>query len=109
MGEATPRPALVPQRVNAVVRRQARQLVYLETDRQSLVATREHPFAAADSGWVRAGELAPGDRVISAKFGSLQVASVRIETRAQPIPVFNLRVALRAAPRPQEKNRCAGS
>jgi hypothetical protein len=87
-GEAT----LVPQRVSAVVSRQARQLVYLDTEQQSFVTTPEHPFATVDSGWVRAGELAPGDRVISAKFGSLRVSSVRVETRAQPVPVFNLRV-----------------
>jgi hypothetical protein len=91
-GEATLWPALVPQRVNAVVRRQARQLLYLETEHQSFVTTPEHPFATVDAGWIRAGELAPGDRVISAKFGSLRVSSVRIETRAQPVPVFNLRV-----------------
>jgi hypothetical protein len=91
-GEATLRPALVSQRVNAVVRRQARQLLHLETEHQSFVTTPEHPFATVGSGWVRAGELAPGDRVISAKFGSLRVSSVRIETRAQPVPVFNLRV-----------------
>jgi hypothetical protein len=91
-GEATLRPALVPQRVNAVVRRQARQLLHLETEHQSFVTTPEHPFATVGSGWVRAGELAPGDRVISAKFGSLRVSSARVETRAQPVPVFNLRV-----------------
>jgi hypothetical protein len=78
--------------VNAVVSRQARQLLYLETEGQSFVTTPEHPFATVDSGWVRAGELTPGDRVISAKFGSLRVSSVRTETRAQAVPVFNLRV-----------------
>jgi len=85
-------PVLTPQRVNAVVRRDSGELLYLETEHQSLVTTPEHPFATVGSGWIPARDLAPGDQVISAKFGSVRVLSVRLEVQREPVPVFNLRV-----------------
>jgi Pretoxin HINT domain len=90
--DAAPRSALAPQRVNDVVRRQTQQLVHIETGHQSFVTTPEHPFARVGSGWVPAGDLAPGDWLISAKFGRVRVYAVYAETLAEPVLVFNLGV-----------------
>jgi hypothetical protein len=60
-----PLPALVRQRVTATVKRQALQLVRLETEREAFLTTPEHPFATPRSGWVSAGRLVPGDWVVS--------------------------------------------
>jgi Pretoxin HINT domain len=84
--------ALAAQRVGAVVRRQTQQLVYVGTGGQTLVTTPEHPFATVSSGWVRAGELAAGDWLVSPNFGRVQVSFVRTESPGHSVPVFNLGV-----------------
>jgi hypothetical protein len=83
---------LMAQRVTASVRKQAATLVRIETDREVFVTTPEHPFAAPEAGWIPAGQLAPGDRVVSARFGTARVLSARKEKPSQPVPVFNLTV-----------------
>jgi hypothetical protein len=83
---------LVAQRVTATVERDAARLVRIETEHERFVTTPEHPFATPESGWVSAGRLVPGDRVVSAKFGTLKILSVRTENTTRPVPVFNLTV-----------------
>jgi hypothetical protein len=85
-------PTLVPQRVTATVKREAPRLVRLETEHEAFLTTPEHPFATPHSGWVSAGRLAPGDWVVSARFGAVRLLSVRSEPAARPVPVFNLSV-----------------
>jgi hypothetical protein len=86
-------PALVAQRVTATVRREALRLVRLETEHEVFLTTPEHPFATPRSGWIRAGQLVPGDWVKSERFGAVRLSSVRSERAARPVPVFNLSVA----------------
>jgi chromosome segregation ATPase len=86
-------PTLVAQRVTATVRREAATLVRIETDGEIFVTTPEHPFATPEVGWIPAGRLAPGDPVVSARFGTARVVSARSKTRPRPVPVFNLTVA----------------
>jgi hypothetical protein len=86
-------PTLVAQRVTATVERDAATLVRIETDREIFVTTPEHPFATPEAGWIPAGRLAPGDPVVSARFGTARVVSARSETRPSPVAVFNLTVA----------------
>jgi intein/homing endonuclease len=90
--DATPL-TLVAQRVTATVKKEAATLVRIETDGGVVVTTPEHPFATPEAGWIPAGQLAPGDRVVSARFGTARVVSARKEKPAQPVPVFNLTVA----------------
>jgi hypothetical protein len=67
--------------------------VHLETEHEAFLTTPEHPFATPRSGWIRAGRLARGDWVVSARFGAVRLLSVRSEPAARPVPVFNLSVA----------------
>jgi hypothetical protein len=83
---------LVTERVTATVRKQAATLVRIETDREVFVTTPEHPFATPEARWLPAGQLAPGDRVVSARFGTARVVAARTEKPSQPVPVFNLTV-----------------
>jgi hypothetical protein len=83
---------LVSQRVTATVERNAERLVRLETERETFLTTPEHPFATPRSGWIPAGQLVPGDALVSASFGTLRIISVRSETPAHPVAVFNLTV-----------------
>ena len=84
---------VVAQRVTGTVQREASRLVRLETERETLLTTPEHPFAAPGSGWIRAGRLVPGSWVVSERLGAVWLRSVRSEPVARPVPVFNLSVA----------------
>ena len=84
--------ALEAQRVTATVKRQASRLVRLETHHEAILTTPEHPFATPGSGWSRAGRLAPGDWLVSERFGAVQILSVSSEPATRPVPVFNLSV-----------------
>jgi hypothetical protein len=86
-------PEVVAQRVAKTVKRQTGRLVRIETAHEKFIVTPEHPFATPGSGWIQAGRLAPGDKLVSAKFGTVRVLSVQSETLAQQVPVFNLGVA----------------
>jgi hypothetical protein len=83
---------LVAKHVTGTVQRQSRRLVHLQTERETLVVTPEHPFATADSRWVAAGELSSSDLVMSARFGAVRVLAVREEKLLRPVAVFNLSV-----------------
>jgi uncharacterized protein YdcH (DUF465 family) len=91
MRDAEP-PKLVAQRVTATVKREAARLVQIQTEHDALLTTPEHPFATPDSGWIPAGRLVRGDRIVSARFGTVRVLSVQNEKPAQPQHVFNLTV-----------------
>jgi hypothetical protein len=92
MGEE-PLPTLVAQRVTATVRREALQLVRIETEHEAFLTTPEHPFATPHSGWISAGRLVAGDWVVSERFGAVRLLSARSEPAAREVPVFNLSVS----------------
>ena len=91
-GEA-PLPTVVAQRVTATTKRAASRLVRLESEHDAFLTTPEHPFATLGSGWVSAGRLAPGDWLVSERFGAVRLRSVRNQPATRPLPVFNLSVA----------------
>jgi hypothetical protein len=71
----------------------ADEVVRIETDGETLVATPEHPFARIGSGWARADELVSGDVIESARErGPVTVHTVR-KSRVTPTRVYNLSVA----------------
>ncbi|WP_284165986.1 polymorphic toxin-type HINT domain-containing protein, partial [Frigidibacter sp. SD6-1] len=75
--------------------RQATDLVWLglEASGQSsrLGVTAEHPLYVEGRGWVQAGELALGDRIVDADGGVITVVSRELDDR--PTLVHNLEVA----------------
>ncbi|WP_284166178.1 polymorphic toxin-type HINT domain-containing protein, partial [Frigidibacter sp. SD6-1] len=84
-----------PYPVAAIMGRQATDLVWLglEASGQSsrLGVTAEHPLYVEGRGWVQAGELAPGDRIVDADGGVITVVSAELDDR--PTLVHNLEVA----------------
>lgn len=84
---------LVPQRVDAAIRRSTQRLVHVATEGEEIVVTPEHPFAVASRGWVMAGALRTGDLLVSGERDVARVASLRVEELVEPIEVFNLTVA----------------
>ena len=83
---------LAPQRVSGTIQRHTRHLIHLQTERETLLVTPEHPFATLDSGWVAAGALSPNDWVVTGQSGAVRVAAVREEALRRPVTVFNLSV-----------------
>ena len=60
-------------------------------DEQVIQTTDEHPFFAEGRGWIGAGELAAGDRVLTAEGVSI-VAVTSVVQHPQGITVYNLEV-----------------
>ncbi|WP_284166147.1 polymorphic toxin-type HINT domain-containing protein, partial [Frigidibacter sp. SD6-1] len=75
--------------------RQATDVVWLglEASGQSsrLGVTAEHPLYVEGRGWVQAGELAVGDRIVNADGGVITVVSRELDDR--PMIVHNLEIA----------------
>jgi hypothetical protein len=79
--------------VTNTVALQAKALVRVRTANSSIVTTPEHPFARPDGAWTPAGELAPGNLIVSASTaGGVRIENVEM-VQAPPTPVYNLRVA----------------
>jgi hypothetical protein len=79
-------------RVSAILRRETRTLVTLYTAAGPIVTTPEHPFARVGSGWTAAGDLASGDRIVTADEAEPAIV-LRSETRqVEPTSVYNLTV-----------------
>ena len=57
----------------------------------SIVTTAGHPFSVCGRGWVVAAELRPGDRVVTAAGGTLEVDRLASDER-EPTPVYNFAV-----------------
>ncbi len=81
--------------VAAIMGRQATDLVWLglEASGQSsrLGVTAEHPLYVGGRGWVQAGDLVVGDRIVNADGGVITVVSRELDDR--PTLVHNLEVA----------------
>lgn len=69
------------------------ELLEVETDRGALLTTEEHPLALAGGGWLEAGRLAPGARLLRAEAGTFAPARVLALRRRGPAQVRNLEVA----------------
>jgi hypothetical protein len=81
-----------PARVSAVIRRETRTLVTLHTAGGAIVTTPEHPFARVGSGWIPAGELAVGDRIVTASEDDpATILQLEIQ-RVRPTSVYNFTV-----------------
>jgi hypothetical protein len=74
--------------VAAVHPGRAAETLALLLDGETIVTTKGHPFYAAGRGWMRAGDLAPGDVVLAAH-GSTRIRAIE---RRPGGPVWNLRL-----------------
>lgn len=78
------------QRVSALSRRDVSDVVELVTSGGAVTATPEHPFAVAGRGWIPAGSLVAGDRLLSLR----GEPAVLLQTSrvARAVAVYNLTV-----------------
>ena len=66
-------------------------LTEIDLDQETVRATAGHAFRT-DHGWVRAGDLEVGDRVIT-QAGQQAVRAIRTEELTRPAPVFSLELS----------------
>jgi hypothetical protein len=59
---------------------------------QTIQTTNEHPFWVARRGWVNAGDLADGDKLLHADNSVAKLIGTELELHPEGIRVFNLRV-----------------
>lgn len=68
------------------------EIVHVSVNGETIDCTREHPFWVSGRGWVRAGQLEPGDKLRSSNGNSVIIESVGFETLCEPIRVFSITV-----------------
>jgi len=72
--------------------RNTRRLVHLSTEMETITTTENHPFYVKDRGFVDAGNLCPGDELVTATGAICLVESVRKEVVEIPETVYNFQV-----------------
>jgi hypothetical protein len=71
----------------------ADELTCVRTSTEMIATTAEHPFFVEGHGFVLAGELAQGDRLVLADGSHTDVVSVTRERLTSPVDVYNFEVA----------------
>ena len=72
--------------------RQAPQLVHVTIGGEVIKTTADHPFYVTDAGFVRAGELDIGDKLIDSNGNVLYIEDIRFEVTKEPTTVYNFQV-----------------
>ncbi len=67
-------------------------LVHLRVGDQKIKTTVEHPFWVEERGWVNAGELKPGDRLVMYSGEILELKEAHVEYLDKPVKVYNFKV-----------------
>ena len=68
------------------------ELVHLKVGDQEIKTTLEHPFWVEETGWVDAGELKSGDRLVMYSGEILEVKEAHVEYLDKPMKVYNFEV-----------------
>lgn len=72
--------------------RQVNKLVHLTINGEEIVTTDNHPFYVQGRGFIEAGSLLVGDKLVSANGEDLFVEDYSIELTEEPIQVYNFQV-----------------
>ena len=72
--------------------RQVDKLVYLTINGEEIVTTDNHPFYVQGRGFIDAGNLLVGDKLISVNGEDLLIEDYRIELTEEPVSVYNFQV-----------------
>ena len=72
--------------------RETTELVRLKINGEIIKTTPDHPFYVKDVGFVGAGELYIGDKLLDSKGNILLVEDMKLETTEIPTPVYNFQV-----------------
>jgi hypothetical protein len=68
------------------------ELVYLTINGELIKTTYEHPFFVKDVGFVNAGELYVGDKLLDTNGNTLVVEDRKVEVLDEPVKVYNFQV-----------------
>lgn len=72
--------------------RQVNKLVHLTINGEEIVTTDNHPFYVQGRGFIEAGKLLVGDKLISVNGEDLVIEKFFIEETAEPVDVYNFQV-----------------
>ena len=72
--------------------RETTELLHLRINGEVIKTTFEHPFYVKDVGFVEAGKLQVGDKLVDSKGNVLVVEEKRFETTEEPVKVYNFQV-----------------
>jgi len=82
------------QRVARTFKHTTPQIVTVQAGKETIQTTPEHPFYVEGKGWVRAGSLEVGDKLLTSDNGTLAIEVVKVgAVRGPPVVVYNLEVA----------------
>ncbi|MEN2774873.1 polymorphic toxin-type HINT domain-containing protein [Acetivibrio clariflavus] len=80
------------KRVLNVFANEIKELVHLKVGDQKIKTTSTHPFWVEGIGWVDAGELKPGGRLVMYSGEVLEVKEAYVEYLDRPVKVYNFEV-----------------
>ncbi|OPX42923.1 hypothetical protein CLHUN_32470 [Ruminiclostridium hungatei] len=72
--------------------RETTELVHLTINGELIKTTFEHPFYVKDVGFVNAGELVVGNKVLDSSGNVLLVENIKVEITNEPTKVYNFQV-----------------
>ena len=81
-----------PKTVLETYVRQVEKLVHLTINGEEIVTTDNHPFYVQGRGFINAGNLLVGDKLISVNGEDLFVEKHRVEELDEPVDVYNFQV-----------------
>ena len=81
-----------PKTVLETYVRQVEKLVHLTINGEEIVTTDNHPFYVQGRGFINAGSLLVGDKLISVNGEDLFVEKHRVEEFDEPVDVYNFQV-----------------
>ena len=72
--------------------REVDKLVHLTINGEEIVTTDNHPFYVQGRGFIEAGKLLEGDKLVSVNGGDLFLNRISIEETEMPVSVYNINV-----------------
>lgn len=72
--------------------RETDEVVHLTINGEVITSTLDHPFYVQDAGFVGAGELYIGDKLLDAEGNTLLVEDMKTEKLSEPVKVYNFKV-----------------
>lgn len=72
--------------------RETDEVVHLTINGEVITSTLDHPFYVQDAGFVGAGELYIGDKLLDAEGNTLVVEDMKTEKLSAPVKVYNFQV-----------------
>ncbi|MCG7410902.1 Hint domain-containing protein, partial [Paenibacillus sp. ACRRX] len=76
--------------VEETFNRTADEVYVIEVKQEKITTTEEHPFWIVDKGWVEAGDLSVGDKLVDRDGQEYPIESITV--RKEPTKVYNFRV-----------------